>query len=61
MPLVYTRHANVKIENSLCRHVMYKHVELGGFVGMCIIGPLIGAIRGRSLSAVARAAKTVMT
>ena len=40
---------------------MYKHVELGGFVGMCIIGPLIGAIRGRSLSAVARAARTVMT
>jgi len=39
-------------------HVMYKHVELGGFAGMCIIGPLIGAIRGRSPSAILQAART---
>ena len=40
---------------------MYKQVELGGFAGMCIVGPLIGAIRGRSLTAVLKAARTVLT
>ena len=40
-------------------HVMYKQVEFGGFVGMCLLGPLVGALRGRSLAAAWRAAKTV--
>merc|ERR1712111_178785 len=39
-------------------HVMYKQVELGGFAGMCLIGPLIGAVRGRSVTAAWSAAKT---
>merc|ERR1712029_293908 len=40
-------------------HVMYKQVELGGFAGMCLIGPLIGAVRGRSVTAAWSAAKTL--
>merc|ERR1712014_250225 len=33
-------------------HVFWKHVQFGSIMGLCVVGPILGAVRGRSLAAI---------
>ncbi len=37
-------------------HVIFKTVQAGSILGMCVFGPVIGLVRGRSLTAIKSAA-----